>query len=152
VSVPLVEVSARMLLHRPDQVLLAQDRGSDSFHLPGGLVARGERVEAAVRRTVAAQTGITPGALDFVGCVESTRREHGLSVYAMDVVFAASAPYSNVFGSLDPSFHLLVVDVRDLLSVPFEPARLGPALYDWLDNRRPFLFGRQSAGSAAEPA
>jgi ADP-ribose pyrophosphatase YjhB (NUDIX family) len=134
-----------MLLHRPERVLLAQNRGSDIFHLPGGPVGRGERIEAAVRRSVAAQTGITPGALDFVGCVESTRREHGLSVYVMDVVFAASTPHTSQFGSLDPGSHLLVVDIRDLLEVDIEPARLGPALYDWLDNRRPFWHGRESA-------
>jgi ADP-ribose pyrophosphatase YjhB (NUDIX family) len=145
VSVPLVEVSARMLLHRPDRVLLTQDRGSDVFHLPGGPVARGERVEAAVRRTVAEQTGIVPGALDFVGCVESIRREHGSSIYVMDVVFAASTPFSGQFGSLVASMHLLAVDVRDLPGIRLEPERLGPALYDWLDNRRPFWHGRESA-------
>jgi len=144
VSVSPVEVNARMLLHRPDRVLLVQSRGDDVFRLPGGPVRHGERVEAAVRRTVAAQTGIVAGALDFVGCVESGRRAHGARIYTMDLVFAASTPSTGVFGSLDPDTHQFTVDIRDLLTVTTEPAGLGPALYDWLDNRRPFCLARPS--------
>lgn len=144
-SVPVVEVSARMLLHRPDRVLLAQDRGADEFYLPGGPVGRDERVEATVRRSVAEQTGITVGSVDFVGCVESSRRRHGLTVYTMDVVFAASLPHSVTFGSLLEDVHTFLVDVRDLPEIDFAPAGVGPALYDWLDVRRPFWHGRAGA-------
>jgi ADP-ribose pyrophosphatase YjhB (NUDIX family) len=52
-------VGVRLLMVRDDQVLLVKPVYEDAWYLPGGLVEKGETLEAAVRREAFEETGAT---------------------------------------------------------------------------------------------
>jgi 8-oxo-dGTP diphosphatase len=73
---PGIELIVRAVVRRGDFVLLARERGSSWYFLPGGHVEHGEPVEAALVREIREELG-TPAAVGvFRGAVEHQYGQH----------------------------------------------------------------------------
>ena len=88
---------ARCILLCARQVLLIrQTYGHQLWTLPGGGLARGETPEAAVRREVQEEVGITLGAVQYLGQFVSTQ------TYNVDTVHVFNAATPSQACTIDP--------------------------------------------------
>ena len=131
------EIVARLLVVSENRILLASRRGQTWYYLPGGRARPDETLEDAARRELDAQAGLDIGALDFVGCLEDTRTEHGTAVHQLTTVFAAPLPWAAQIISNDPGQHLSSVAIEDLDELELRPAVLTGMIRRWLVGRRP---------------
>jgi ADP-ribose pyrophosphatase YjhB (NUDIX family) len=80
VPIPCVDL---VVAKPPGEILLtrrtiAPYRGC--WHLPGGMVRKGEKISDAARRIAMAELGISPGRLEFLGIFENIRHfRHDIS-------------------------------------------------------------------------
>ncbi|ABD13333.1 NUDIX hydrolase [Frankia sp. CcI156] len=139
-----VRINARALLVAGDRVLLANERGQKSFHLPGGRVEPGETVQAALRRLLNEQAGIELDYLTFVGGIESISIERGGRTGVLDVVFAADRSWGADFGSRLNDLDIVSVSLGSLLDLELRPADLRRLVPAWLTNTRPAWYGSAS--------
>jgi ADP-ribose pyrophosphatase YjhB (NUDIX family) len=130
-------LSARLLLVLGDRLLLANHRGEEVFHLPGGNVEPGEGIEAALHRELREETGIVARSLDFVGIIEHIYAAGGKPWHEVNVVFASSVPRYAQIGSRADELDISLVSVSDLGALEFRPPMLGTFIQDWFENRRP---------------
>ncbi|OAA23969.1 NUDIX family protein [Frankia sp. EI5c] len=145
VSFAPVEISARVLFITGDRVLLASRRGQSWFYLPGGNVAPGESVEAALRRETREQAGIDVHDLEFIGCAEHVYVEKGVRYQEINVLFAADLPWGFQLGSLEIDVDLTTVALAGLRSLDLQPASLRNVIDGWLTDRRPSWHGAKAA-------
>jgi ADP-ribose pyrophosphatase YjhB (NUDIX family) len=132
-----VTLSARMLFHVGERVLVANKRGHDWFFLPGGNVRPGESVEDALRREIPTMTGMPVRTLDYVGCVEHAWVENGRTWQELNVIFASTLPRFGEIGSRSLDIDIDSVAVADLYAYEFRPDSLRDTILDWLAHRRP---------------
>lgn len=130
-------LSARVLFVLGDRVLVANRRGETWFHLPGGNVEPGEGVEAALRREMREETGLSSRTLDFVGSVEHTYTDGGQRWHEVNLVFAAALPRFAEIGSRLDDIDVSVVAVTALPGLEFRPPHLGEVVMGWLRTPRP---------------
>jgi 8-oxo-dGTP diphosphatase len=134
-------LSARVLFLLGDHVLLANRRGENWFHLPGGNVEPGEGVEAALRREMREETGLTTRTLDFVGTVEHTYADETGWWHEVNLVFAADVPRLAEIGSRQDHIDVSLVAVTALRSLRFQPPHLGEFVLQWVATQRPDWHG-----------
>ncbi|WP_462202720.1 NUDIX hydrolase [Frankia sp. CcWB3] len=120
-----------------DRVLLANERGQKSFHLPGGWVEPGETVQTALRRLLNEQAGIELDYLTFVGGIQNISIERGERMGVLDVVFAADRSWGADFGSRLNDLDIVSVSLGSLLDLELRPADL---------RRRPRLAHQHPSG------
>jgi ADP-ribose pyrophosphatase YjhB (NUDIX family) len=138
---PRLRVSARLLMLVGDRLLLASDRGESWYYLPGGAVESGETVEAALGREIREETGLAASSLEFVGCVEDVRVEHGSAHHEINVIFAVALSHRTQVASREAEIDITSVSARDLHQFDLRPANLPALLARWLDARRPVWSG-----------
>jgi 8-oxo-dGTP pyrophosphatase MutT (NUDIX family) len=124
-----------------DHVLLANRRGETWFYLPGGNVKPGEGVEAALRREIRAETGLSARTLDFVGTVEHTYLDGDQPWLEVNLIFAADVPRFAQIGSRQEDIDVSAVPVGALRGLEFHPSHLGEVVLDWIHTHRPELHG-----------
>ena len=134
-------LSARVLFLLGDHVLLANRRGERWFHLPGGNIEPGEGVEAALRREMREETGLTSRSLDFVGTVEHTYVDHTGNWHEINLVFAADVPRLAEIGSRQEDIDVSAVPVTALRNLEFRPPHLGEVVLEWIYSQRPRWHG-----------
>lgn len=89
-SVATTEIIARAVIRHEDQILLARQRTKSWWFLPGGHVEPGERVEAALVREVAEELGTDAKIAGFIGLVEHSYVEDGVTHHELNLVFEVS--------------------------------------------------------------
>jgi 8-oxo-dGTP pyrophosphatase MutT (NUDIX family) len=77
-------------------LLVRHTYGHSFWTLPGGRLAKGETSEAAVRREVQEEVGITLGAVRYLGQFVSTQ------TYNIDTVYVFSASTPSQAGTIEP--------------------------------------------------
>ena len=137
-------LSARILFRLGHHVLLANRRGEKWFHLPGGNVEPGEGVEAALRREMKEETGMTARSLDFVGTVEHTYSDGDQRWHEVNLIFAADVPRFGQIGSRQEDIDVSAVAVAALHGLEFRPPHLGEIILEWDHSHRPELHGPPS--------
>lgn len=65
-----IEVIARALILRDDEILLAHAKGENNTFLPGGHVEFGEFTTAALKRELEEELGVETETLEFLGVLE----------------------------------------------------------------------------------
>jgi 8-oxo-dGTP pyrophosphatase MutT (NUDIX family) len=136
-----VRINVRALLVEGDRILLASARGQTTFHLPGGRVAAGETVQAALRRLLVAQAGIDADQVTFVGCIEGAGVERGELVAEFDVVFAVDRSWAGEFGSRLDDLDIVSAPLAGLPDLQLYPDSLRQLIPDWLLHARPAWYG-----------
>jgi 8-oxo-dGTP diphosphatase len=69
-EVSIIEVIARALILRNDEILLAHAKGENNTFLPGGHVEFGECTTAALKREFEEELGLETETLEFIGVLE----------------------------------------------------------------------------------
>ena len=85
-----------ILVYEHHILLIRQTYGDQLWTLPGGGLAKGELPEAAVRREVQEEVGISLSAVKYVGQFVSTQ------TYNVDTVYVFSAPTLSPACTIDP--------------------------------------------------
>ncbi len=130
-----IELLARGVLIRDEQLLVCRTGEAEIVYLPGGHVEFGETARAALDREIAEELGCAASAGRFLGAIQNTfiqsRRRHWEInlIFEMTVggLVAGAAPVSR---EKHLSFEWVALD--SLAAARLEPAVLGECLVAWL--------------------
>ncbi|CAO5180781.1 ADP-ribose pyrophosphatase [Frankia sp. AiPs1] len=137
-------VNVRALLVEGDRIMLTNPRGQSTYHLPGGPVAAGETIQAALRRQLDEQADIEASHVTFVGCVEGRGTEHGRPIGEVDVIFSVDRSWAAEFGSRLDNLDVVSTPLSSLGDLQLRPQALRTLIPDWLVHSRPAWYGAGS--------
>lgn len=133
------ELIARAVIRRDGHLLLARQRGSSWYFLPGGHVKPGEPIESALIRELSEELGVHAKIGQFVGAVEHGYIQDGTSHHELNLVFEVAINTSEPVSQED---HLEVewLPWDQLPDASVRPASLKNALLS-ADTSTPFWRG-----------
>ena len=88
-----IELIARALIQRDDEILLAHKIGEPNTFLPGGHIEYGEYTDIALKRELKEELGIEAEILEFVGTHEyQFKEENGREHHEINFIYHAETP------------------------------------------------------------
>jgi len=128
VSALLVDATGKLAV-----VVRAKDPGAGLWTLPGGFAEPGEDAETAVRREVLEETGLSMGAVRYVGAWPNGYVYAGIEYPTLDLVFVSPC-VGEAEGKPDAeTAELLWVDRSELVPERFAFGSLATAVARWLE-------------------
>ena len=138
-----IELLARAVIRRGDEILLAHKLGETNTFLPGGHIEAGEYAVDALRRELLEELSVESVIGDFVGLVEHKfTDENGVRYEEINLIFKASIGEAEVASA---EGHL---EFRWVNPVDFEKENLLPSsfrrlLRKWLVDGHPFHYAER---------
>ncbi len=134
---PLILTSVMVLIVRDGQLLMQKRAGTGMFHVPGGYLEPGERLEDAARREAREETGLKVGQLILVGAYSGPEfhwfAPNGDEIYNVTVTYLTREFEGEPQADGDEGTDVLFIPLTNL------PERLGPPA-------RPVLEDLQARG------
>ena len=130
-----VEVIARGVCVRENQILLCFGRKSGIAYLPGGHIDFGETARQALVREIREELGCASEAGHFLGCCEHRFLQQGEQKAEINLVFELTVEGISPGKPLTPAEEWIGFKwhpLDQLATARFEPAHLGAALPAWL--------------------
>lgn len=144
-----IEVIARGVCVKENQLLLCFGRKSGVAYLPGGHIDFGETARQALEREILEELGLPSKAGAFLGCCEHRFLQEGEQKAELNLVFALDIegiapgkPLSATEAWIGFTWHPL----DQLAATRFEPASLGAALPAWLARPGQHMDSNQGIG------
>lgn len=121
---PLILTSVMVLIVDGDRLLLQKRAGTGAYHVPGGFLELGERLEDAARREASEETALSVGELTLVGAYSGPEfhwfAPNGDEVYNVTVAYLTRDFQGTPRADGDEGTDALFVPLSDI------PENLGP--------------------------
>ncbi|WKW51395.1 NUDIX domain-containing protein [Rhodomicrobium lacus] len=135
-----IEVIARAVIRRGDQVLLCQMKeGANWWFLPGGHVEFGELVKEALLRELEEELGLRQVTIkSLIGTVENKFPVGDRIQHELNLVFEVEETEEQLIESREVHLEFAFLDVNETLILP---TALQNGLLEWLNSGKTFWKG-----------
>ena len=140
---PFIEVIARALILREDEVLLAHSKGEDNTFLPGGHVEFAEFTEEALKRELREELGVETEVLGFLGALEYRFIHRNEAHHEINLIFhveiEGGASRRQEMESKEPKLEFLWTKIGEIERFNLLPWPLVELIPEWLRERKAFF-------------
>jgi len=133
-----IEIIARGVCVRDDQLLVCHNKLDDHVYLPGGHVEFVEETSESLRREIKEEMGEDADVKRFLGAIEHTFVQRGERRCEINLVFEMDVPAIDTSGhppSCEEHIEFLWIPMEDLRARKLEPAVLQHTLGPWLKEK-----------------
>lgn len=135
---PSIELIARAVIIREDQVLIARQKTESNTFLPGGHIEPGEYAEEALRRELKEELGVGSRVGQFVGVLENKFTDrHGRDYEEINFIFEVSLDSREV-KAIENHLEFMWVSPNDFIDKNLLPSSLQTILPGWISEKTPF--------------
>lgn len=130
-----IEIIARAVILVDGHVLLARQTNAARTFLPGGHIEFGEPADAALRRELAEELGMTVTGTRFLGAVEHAWDEAGTKSHEINLIFSVEVrglSSRRVPASRESHLEFLWQPLSDLAAKRLEPSVFAGLLPQWI--------------------
>lgn len=139
-----IELIARAVIKRGDEILLANKHGEINTFLPGGHIEDGEYAEEALRRELLEELGVESRITGFIGVLEHKFTDrHGHTYEEINLVFEAEIERDSA-DSAEGHLEFLWVKLAELEKHTLLPSSLPMLLEKWEQDRATFYYAQRS--------
>jgi 8-oxo-dGTP diphosphatase len=132
-----IEVIARAVILRDDQLLVCKAGGKEHYFLPGGHVEPGELAKNALEREIMEELGVAAATREFLGVVENLFEADGASRHEINLLFRVQADIVQPI-SREKNISFAYVGLDELPRVNMLPEQMKEKLLAWLADKKPF--------------
>jgi 8-oxo-dGTP pyrophosphatase MutT (NUDIX family) len=134
-----IELIARAVIRRSDEILLAHKLGESNTFLPGGHIETGEYTVDALRRELLEELGVEAEIGEFVGLVEHKFTDKDVRYEEVNIIFTASIEEAEV-ASAEGHLEFKWVNPVDFEEENLLPSSFPRLLRKWLEDAHPFHY------------
>jgi len=132
-----IELIARAVIQRGDEILLANKIGEPNTFLPGGHVDYGEYTDKALRRELREELGVDAKIIEFMGTQEyQFREENGREHHEINFIYRAET--SEPIQSKESHLEFLWCPVEKITEKTLLPEALPELIKEYLETGRMF--------------
>lgn len=140
---PSIELIARAVIRRGDEVLLSHKIGEQNTFLPGGHIEPGEYIREALRRELKEELGLDSVIGDFVGVLEHKYIDRHVLHEELNLVFEADIEAQGI-ASAEGHLEFIWSNPAELQARNLLPGSLPGLLEGWWRTGTPFHHAQDS--------
>lgn len=133
-----IEVIARALIRRNDEILFARGKGFDYYYLPGGHVEFPETAIPALKREIKEELGVeVTEEPKYIGTIENIFSTKTITHHEINLLFETSLPGEDIVSKED-RLEFEWLKINDLNTLFILPKPLKQNLLEYFENGQPF--------------
>lgn len=137
-----IEIIARAVIQKENQVLLCRVKGNEHWFFPGGHVEFGEYAEEALKRELVEEIGAEITDIQMIGVNENKFIANGKNHQEANLVYSATMGSNERIEALEEHLEFKWAETKYLVEEKIFPENLKRSILKWMEDKELF-YSRQ---------